>query len=83
MAKSDFLGIGARTFLVLNLVKVPFMTDLNIINPDSLKIDLALLPGTFVGIVAGYRLIARIPQRLFEILLYAFSLTAGVRLLLF
>lgn len=83
MAKSDFLGIGARTFLVLNLVKVPFMTDLDIINPQSLKIDLALLPGTFIGIFAGYRLITRIPQRVFEVLLYGFSLMAGVRLLLF
>jgi hypothetical protein len=83
MAKADFLGIGARTFLVLNLVKVPFMTDLNILNLESLKLDLALLPGTFLGILAGYRLIARIPQRVFEVLLYFFSLVAGVRLLFF
>jgi len=83
MAKSDFLGVGARCFLVLNLVKVPFMTDLNIINAQSLKLDAALLPGTFLGIFAGYRLISRIPQRVFEILLYLFSLVAGVRLLFF
>jgi len=83
MAKSDFLGIGARTFLVLNLVKVPFMTDLDIINPQSLKLDAVLLPGTFLGIFAGYRLISRIPQRVFEGLLYLFSLIAGVRLLFF
>ena len=83
MSKSDFLGIGARCFLVLNLVKVPFMTDLDIINPPSLKLDAWLLPGTFLGILAGYRLIARIPQRVFEVLLYFFSLVAGVRLLFF
>lgn len=83
MAKTDFLGIGARCFLVFNLVKVPFMTDLNIINLQSLKLDAALLPATFLGIFAGYRLIARIPQRVFEVLLYLFSLVAGVRMLCF
>ncbi|MFM1942276.1 MAG: hypothetical protein RI897_1258 [Verrucomicrobiota bacterium] len=83
MAKSDFLGIGARTFLVLNLVKVPFMTDLDIINKESLMLDAALLPSVFIGIFAGYRLIAKIPQKVFEVLLYLFSLVAGVRLLFF
>jgi uncharacterized protein len=83
LAKTDFLGIGARTFLVLNLVKVPFMTDLDIINPQSLQLDAALLPGTFLGIFAGYRLITRIPQKIFEMLLYLFTLIAGIRLLCF
>lgn len=83
LAKNDFLGIGARTFLVLNLVKVPFMTDLNILNARSLQLDAILLPGTFLGIFAGYRLITRIPQRLFELLLYVFTLAAGIRLLWF
>lgn len=83
MPKNDFLGVGARCFLLVNLIKVPFMTDLNIIHPGSLKIDLMLLPSIFCGILCGRALIQRIPQRIFEILLYAFSLIAGVRLLLF
>jgi uncharacterized protein len=83
LSKTDFLGIGARTFLILNLVKVPFMTDLDMINLRSLKLDVALLPGTFLGIFAGYRLITRIPQRTFELLLYLFTLMAGLRLLCF
>jgi uncharacterized membrane protein YfcA len=36
-----------------------------------------------LGIVAGYRLISRIPQRLFDLLLYFFTLVSGLRLLLF
>jgi uncharacterized membrane protein YfcA len=83
MKKEDFLGIGARTFLLVNIVKVPFMTDLDIINPASLKIDLALLPGVFTGILVGRKVIAKIPQKLFEILLYLFSIIAGSRLLFF
>jgi uncharacterized membrane protein YfcA len=59
------------------------MTDLKIINPQSLRIDLFLLPGVFAGIFIGRKVIARIPQKAFEILLYAFSIIAGLRLLLF
>jgi uncharacterized membrane protein YfcA len=83
MEKNQFLGIGARCFLLVNIIKVPFMTDLDIINSESLRIDLFLLPGVFAGIFVGRKLIAKIPQKAFEILLYAFSIIAGVRLLLF
>jgi uncharacterized protein len=80
MPKNEFLGIGARCFLLVNLIKLPFMTDLKIINAWSLKMDALLLPGIFAGIILGKRLIDRIPQRAFEILLYVFSAIAGVRL---
>jgi uncharacterized membrane protein YfcA len=81
MPKNEFLGIGARCFLLVNIIKVPFMTDLDIINSWSLKMDALLLPGIFAGIFIGKRLIDRIPQGAFEILLYAFSGIAGVRLI--
>jgi uncharacterized membrane protein YfcA len=59
------------------------MTGLEIINPDSLRIDLALLPGVFTGILVGRKLIRKIPQKVFEILLYLFSIIAGTRLVFF
>ena len=83
MPKHLFLGIGARCFLLVNLIKLPFMADLDIINAWSLRVDCFLLPGIFAGIFIGKRLIDRIPQRAFEFLLYAFSLIAGVRLMWF
>lgn len=83
MPKNEFLGIGARLFLFLNIFKVPFNADLGILNPASLRLDLALLPGLLLGILLGRRLIARIPQKLFEFFLYAFSTIAGLRLLFF
>ena len=79
----DFLGIGARCFLLVNIVKVPFLTDLDIINARSLWIDACLLPGVFTGIFIGRKLIAKILQKMFEILLYVFSVIAGSRLLFF
>lgn len=83
LPKHEFLGIGARCFLLVNLVKVPFLTQLDLVNRASLQLDLALLPGVFAGILVGRRLIALIPQRLFELLLYLFSVVAGVRLAVF
>ena len=83
MSKEDFLGIGARIFLLVNVLKIPFLTDLNLINADSLLLNVLLLPGIAAGIFLGKTLIRIVPQRAFEILLYVFSLIAGVKLLFF
>ncbi|MDF1815792.1 MAG: sulfite exporter TauE/SafE family protein [Verrucomicrobiales bacterium] len=82
MAKEDFLGVGARFFLLVNLIKVPLLGNLNLINPDTLKLNLLLVPGIAAGIFTGRKLIHLIPQRIFEWLLYFFSLIAGLRLLI-
>jgi len=81
--KHEFLGIGARLFLFLNIFKLPFLGKLDLINPQSLKLDLMLLPAVIVGILSGRQLIALVPQRTFEVLLYGFSTVAGAYLLLF
>ncbi len=83
MAKNEFLGIGARFFLFINIFKLPFSRDLDIINAASLKLNVALLPGILLGIFLGRKLIAKVPQRVFELLLYIFSALAGIRLLFF
>ena len=83
ISKHEFLGISARLFLLLNLFKLPFLGKLDLINPQSLKLDLMLLPAVIVGILSGRKLIALVPQRTFEILLYGFSTVAGIYLLLF
>lgn len=83
MKKEDFLGVGARFFLLVNLFKIPFLGNLDLINAESLKLNLLLLPPLFLGIYAGKGLVQRVPQRLFEILLYGFSAIAGAKLLFF
>ncbi len=83
MKKEDFLGVGARFFLLVNVFKIPFLGQLDLINPESLKLNLFLLPALLIGILTGGRLIQHVPQRLFEILLYGFSAIAGIRLLFF
>jgi len=81
MKKEDFLGVGARFFLLVNLFKVPFLGQLELINPQSLQLNALLLPALVMGILLGRKLIHLIPQRAFEILLYGFSALAAIRLL--
>jgi uncharacterized membrane protein YfcA len=83
MPKMEFLGVGARLFLIVNLFKVPLLGQLDLINAQSLQLNLMLLPALLVGIFLGRKLIGLVPQRIFEILLYGFSLIAGVRMLFF
>ena len=83
MPKADFLGIGARLFLLINVLKLPFNINLGILNSKSLRLDLALVPAILLGIFVGRPVIARIPEGVFQGLLYVFSIVAGVRLLFF
>ena len=83
MSKEDFLGIATRFFLLINLIKVPLLGNLSLINPDSLKLNIMLAPAIVGGILIGRKLIHLVPQRIFECLLYAFSLIAGLRLIWF
>lgn len=81
--KEQFLGIGARCFLVVNLMKAPLMANLAIIDRHSLTIDLALVPALILGVFVGRKVIHHIPQQVFNTLLYLFSFLAGIRLLAF
>jgi len=56
---------------------------LEIINRQSLIIDAMLIPGLALGVLTGKLVIHRIPQKVFEKLLYLFSAIAGIRLVFF
>jgi uncharacterized protein len=62
----EFLGTGAWFFLIINLVKVPFSLQLGLIEPSSLRLDAALLPGLAVGCLIGAVLIRQLDPRHFE-----------------
>ena len=83
MAKETFLGVGARCFLVVNLIKLPMVANLELVDVKSLRVNLLVLPALFAGIFIGRKVIQIIPQRSFEILLYIFSAIAGIRLFFF
>jgi len=78
--KMELIGIGARFFLLINLIKLPMNGRLALINEASLWENARLLPGVVLGIFAGKWLVQRVPQVAFEWLVVVFATLAGVRL---
>ncbi len=81
LEKKEHLGVFSRFFLFINLFKVPFSADLGIINPRSLMTNLVLLPGVVLGILLGWQILKRIPQKPFEWTLFVLTLVAAVWLI--
>ena len=78
--KMELIGIGARFFLLINLLKVPLNARLALITQDSLLENARLLPGVVLGIFGGRWLIRHVPQAAFEWMIVGFSALAGLRL---
>jgi uncharacterized membrane protein YfcA len=81
LPKLQFLGTAAWFFCLLNLLKVPFMVHLGLIDGTSLATNALLLPVVVLGALAGRWLVQRLNQERFEALALALSLLAGVKML--
>lgn len=79
--KMELIGIGARFFLLINLIKVPLNARLALITTDSLLENLRLLPAVAVGIFGGKWLLRHVPQVAFEWMVVIFATLAGLRML--
>ncbi len=79
--KLQFLGTSAWFFLLLNLVKLPFMVQLGLVDRPSLASNALLVPLVVLGALAGRWLVHRIDQRRFELIAVIFTFAAGVKLL--
>lgn len=83
LPKLEFLGTGAAFFLLINWIKVPFVAQLGLINLESLKLNLYLLPAVAIGALAGRPIVERVNQRHFENGILIFTALAVLKLLLF
>ena len=81
LEKKEHLGVFSRYFLFVNLFKVPFSADLGIINPKSLMTNLTLMPGVILGVFLGWWILKKLPQRLFENVLFWLTAFAAVWLI--
>lgn len=81
LEKKEHLGVYSRYFLFINLFKVPFSADLGIINSRSLMTNLVLLPIVVIGILLGWQILKRIPQKPFEWTLFVLTLIAAAWLI--
>lgn len=83
LPKMELIGIGARFFLLINLIKLPFMGGLSYTTGETLWLNFKLIPLILLGIFAGRQLLQLISQRVFEWMIVGFAVLAGVRLLFF
>ena len=81
LPKYELVGTGALFFFIVNLCKVPLSVALGLIGPQTMSLNLALLPAVFTGIALGRWLTHRISQRWFDGLLLAFAAVAALRLI--
>ena len=83
MDKMQLLGVSARFFLIINILKLPLNTSLDLINTQTLLTNLALSPIIALGVYGGYQLIKITPQHIFRITVITFSIIAGLGLCFF
>lgn len=81
MGKMDLLGTGARFFLLVNILKVPFLAVQGLILPGTLWINLWALPAIVVGVLVGRAVVRKVPDKVFTWMIVAFSIAGGLRLL--
>jgi uncharacterized membrane protein YfcA len=82
LPKSQLIATGAWFFLIVNLVKVPFSTNLGLIAPGTLAVNAALAPGVVLGLFLGRAFLRRLPQRAFDTLVLCLAACAAARLIL-
>jgi len=81
LPKLELVGTTAWFFLILNVFKVPFSLELGLIHRETLLLNALLIPAIITGLLTGRWLLHRIPQRLFDGLILAFSSIAALRLM--
>ena len=81
LEKKEHLGVFSRYFLFVNLFKVPFSADLGIIHAKSLMTNLTLMPGVILGVFLGWWILKKLPQKLFEGVLFWMTAFAALWLI--
>lgn len=74
LPKNAFIGTSAWFFLIINLVKVPLQIVFwHNISWASFAVDLAVLPAIAAGAWLGLRLVGKIPERAFKVLVLSMT----------
>jgi hypothetical protein len=81
LPKVEFVGTAAWFFFVVNWLKVPFSTNLDLMTAESIKLNLMMLPFIAIGAVAGIFLLKRIPQKAFNAVVQVLAAAAAIKLL--
>jgi len=82
LPKYAFIGTAAWFFFLVNTFKIPFMMDLGIIDPISLKFSAGFMVYSVLGAVIAPFIVRHINPKLFEILIWVFVVIGGLKLVL-
>lgn len=81
LGKTLFVGTVAWTFTLINLTKLPFYIAVDLVDFSVLRFDLFLIPLVPVGSYLGKWMHYRVSESLFNRIIMALTLLAGVQLL--
>lgn len=81
LPKIAFVGTAAWFFFIVNWLKVPFSTSLDLMTGPSVKLNLMMLPAIGLGALAGVFVLKRIPQKVFDAVVQVLAAAAAVKLL--
>jgi hypothetical protein len=81
LPKNNFVGTAACFFFIINLIKVPMQSQLGLINPASLMLDLCLVPFLWSGVFLGKYLLQYLKQSVFEAMILALTAFACLELI--
>lgn len=79
--KTAFIGTGAYYFFIINLVKVPFLVYLGLINTQSTVLNLWMIPAVAAGAWLGFKVLPLIPQKLFQTIILVFAAIGALYLI--
>lgn len=83
LPKNEFIGTAAWLFLITNLFKLPLHIFIwETITWESLQINLKLLPGIFLGLFTGIRLVKLIRENFYRKMILALTAIGALLILL-
>lgn len=83
LPKNEFIGTAAWLFFIVNIFKLPFHIFIwKTITPETLLINLKLVPGIVLGIIVGVRLVKIIKEQFYRKMILILT-AVGAFLILF
>ena len=80
LKKYAYVGTAAWLFFIVNLLKVPFMIDLGLVNSTSIRLSLGLSVFAIAGAVIAPHILRRIDERIFTLLVWSFVVIGAIKL---
>ncbi len=81
LPKEVFIGTAAMFFLTMNFLKMPIHLFVwNTMTPATLKVDLIMLPVEIIGFLIGLKIVKKIPEKPFKILILLATLAGTIKM---